>query len=157
MADSLRLQVLKALKAALEQINGPVGGFVYNVTHESMVTLDPTVNLMTVNNVDLPMFVVEPTPDGNRDFHPAMQVRDVFRVNVHARADADEANPMARAQVWEDLAADVERALAANVTLDSLVYDCRCLQPAPFVGVGSPVVIVVIPLEIRFHRTYGAP
>lgn len=155
MADSTRLQILKALQTTLQGMTGT--GYHYPVTVPEQVTIDP-VNVLTVPLIDGPLYVIEPTPEGTRQFWPAMQLVNGFRGTITARFDVtDIADPQARATVWENLAADLETALAVDVTLDGLVYDLRLLEPAPFVGVGSPTVILVQPWEARLHRTYGSP
>lgn len=157
MADSTRLQILKAIQALLQGMTG--AAYHYPTTVADMVTIDPTVNALTHTAVpDQPLYIVEPTPEGTRTFWPAMQLVNEFRGTITVRKDiSDVVDPLARATVWENLAADIEVALSADVTLGGLVYDVRLLEPAPFVGVGSPVVILVQPWEARLHRTYGAP
>jgi hypothetical protein len=83
---------------------------------------------------------------------------EIFRVNIHARHDADATDANAKATVWENLAADLEKALGTpkDVTMGGLTYDTRLLVPLPFVGVGSNVVILVQPVEFRIHRPYGS-
>ena len=149
--------MLKAIQAALRAISG--ASYNYPVAAPASVSLDPTMNMLTATGVDLPLYVVEPDPNGRRDFHPAMQVVDFFRGTITARMDAVESavNPLARAIVWEGLASDIEKALAVDVTLGGLVYDIRLLTPQPLVAVGSEIVVLVQPFEARLHRTYGAP
>lgn len=156
MADSTRLRILKAIQAGLQAIAG--GAYHYPVAAATSVTIDPTVNVLTSVPADLPLYIVEPTPDGDRRFDPAMQLVNKMRGTITGRMDmTDVTDPAGRATVWENMAADIELALSADVTLGGLVYDLRLMEPAPFVGVGSGVVILVQPWEARVHRTYGAP
>ena len=155
MANSRRLSILLALQTALRAILG--ASYHYPVTDPDNVSLDVTMNLMTVSGADVPLYMIEPTPEGDKDFHPGMHMVERFRINIFARYDAAHADAGARAQVWEDLAADIERALTVDVTLGGLVYDTRVLVPQPFVGTGSPIVILVQPIEVRVHREYGVP
>lgn len=129
----------------------------YPVVVSEQVTLDPT-NVLTATLVDGPLYVIEPTPEGSRQFWPAMQLQNGFRGTITGRVDiTDVTDPLARVTAWENLAADLEKALAVDVTLGGLVYDVRLLEPAPYIGVGSPIVMLVQPWEARVHRTYGAP
>jgi hypothetical protein len=156
MADSRRLAVLKAIKAVLEGISG--AGYNYPVAAAQHVSTDPTNLLVAAAPGNSPLYVVEPDPNGRRDFHPAMQVVEFVRGTITGRRDVgDVLDPNARAAAWEGMAADVEKALAADVTLGGLLYDLRLMPPQPFVGVGSPIVMVVVPFEARLHRTYGEP
>jgi hypothetical protein len=156
MADPIRLRVLKAMQAVVRGMT--TTAYHYPVTNPANVTLDPTFNLFLQAGLDLPSFIVEPEPEGARNFFPSMQVQDFMRGTVTARMDvADTVDPAARATVWENLAADLEAAFAIDVTLGGLVYDVRLLTPQPFVGVGSGVVGLIQPWEARMHRTYGEP
>jgi hypothetical protein len=149
------LQVLKAMQAVAQGIVGT--GYHFPLQTAEQVTIDP-VNVLTATMADGPLYVIEPTPEGTRQFWPAMQLQNAFRGTITGRMDvSDIVDPLARATTWEHLAADLEKAFAVDVTLGGLVYDLRLLEPQPFVGVGSPVVILVQPWEARVHRTYGAP
>jgi hypothetical protein len=156
-AKSQRQRIIEALQDALQAIDGVSGLYHYPVAHESQVSIDPTDNVLTVNGADLPFYVIEPTPDGSREFFPAMQLKDEFELNVHARKDCEDGDPVGRVTTWENLVADMEVALTQDVTLGGLVYDVRLGTPRPFVGVGSNIVIVVQPVTVRLHRTYGEP
>lgn len=153
---SKRIQIVDALVAVLRGMTDP-DVYNYPVLTDDAVTTDPTRNLFTENDIDLPAYKVEPTPEGRREYWPANQVVEFFRVNIEARVDAAGADSEARLTAWENLAADLETALAADTTLGGLVYDVRLLTPQPFVQVGSNVVILVQPIETRVHRTFGAP
>lgn len=152
---SVRQRIIEAVRDRLRLIAG--AAYHYPLTHASQVSIDPTDNILTHNGADLPFYVVEPTPDGGREFFPAMQLVDQLDLNVHVRKDADEGDPAARMTVWENLAADIEVALTQDVTLGGLCYDVRLGTPRPFVGVGSGIVMLVQPVSVRLHRTYGEP
>jgi len=155
-ADPKRLAVLDAMATVARGITG--ASYHFPVVNPKSVTLDPTFNVMIATGVDLPLYVIEPEPESQRDFHPAMQIRETMRGTITGRMDvADVVDPRARAAAWEKMAADLEKAYAVDVTLGGLLYDLRLMPPAPFVGVGTDVVMVVVPFEARFHRTYGEP
>ena len=144
------------MKVVAQGITG--AAYHFPVTNPKSVTLDPTFNVMVAPGVDLPLYVIEPDPDSGREFYPAMQIRDVMTGTITGRMDVgDVIDPDARANAWEKMAADLEKAYAVDVTLAGLVYDLRLKTPAPFVGVGTDVVMVVVPWEARMHRTYGEP
>ena len=156
-AKSQRQRIIEALQTKLRAIDAASGLYHYPVAHASQVSIDPTDNVLTVNGAELPFYVIEPTPDGSREFYPAMQIVDQVEFNVQCRKDCEDADPAARATTWENLIADVEVALTQDVTLGGLVYDVRLGTPRPFVGVGSNIVVVVQPVTVRLHRTYGEP
>lgn len=156
MADNpRRKQIIEALATRLRAITG--AEYHYPVSHESQVTVDPTVNLMTSDGYDLPLYQIEPTPDGTKEYYPADQMREFFELNIHSRYDAKDADAAARMTVWENLAHDIEKAVNVDYTFGGLVYDARLGVPRPFVGVGSNMVILIQPISMRLHRTYGAP
>lgn len=152
---SQRKQIIEALATRLRAISG--AEYHYPVSHESQVSIDPTDNLLTADGYDLPMYLIEPTPDGQRTFYPADQLVEWFELNIHARYDAADADAAARMAVWENLAHDIEKAVTTDYTFGGLVYDARLGVPRPFVGVGSNIVILIQPVSMRFHRTYGTP
>jgi hypothetical protein len=152
---SIRQRIIEAVQEALQGITG--SEFHYPVADASQVSVDPTDNVLTINGADLPFYIVEPTPDGSRTFYPAMQMVSEFELNIHARYDAETADKAAKMTVWENLAHDIEKKLAEDVTLGGLCYDVRVGEPRPFVGVGSNIVVLIQPVTIRLHRTYGEP
>jgi hypothetical protein len=157
MADSTRLRILKNVRTTL-QANTVAGGYNYTVAAGS-VSLDPTVNLMTINGVDLPFIVIEATPDGNIQYFPSEQKYEIFRLNLIARVDAINGalDPTARADAWEKMIADFEKALTVDHTRGGNAVDTRLGTPAPFVGVGSPICVIVQPVDVKFYRRYGDP
>lgn len=156
VADSVRLSVLKNLQTTLQ---GMSDANVYNfpVANAAQVTLDPTTQILTKGFPDLPFYIIEPTPDGDREFYQAEQIVENFRVNIIGRYDADSDDPITKAETWERIAADLETALEADMTRNGLACDTRCLTPQPFTGVGSNVVIVLQPVVIKIYRQYGRP
>jgi hypothetical protein len=153
MADSNRLAVLKDIQTALRAIGA---GYNYPVASASQVTLDPTVNLITGAGLpDLPAYVVEPTPNGSKEYYPAEQLKEEFVVNVLGRMDADPADPTSKATTWENMAADIEKALELDTTRSGHACDTRLLVPQPFTGVGSNIVIIVQPVRVTMYRKYA--
>lgn len=153
---SKRRRIIDAILAVLRGMTDE-SVYHYPVTTPEAVTADPAVNPLTEDNVDLPFYKVEPTPEGRREFFPAMQLVENFRLNIMARYDADTSDPLSRMVVWENLAADLEVALAVDITLGGLAYDVRVLEPQPVIVVGSATVVLMQPIEVRYHRTYGVP
>lgn len=154
MADSKRLAIIKNIQAALQAIS-VASGYNYTVPAASVV-YDPAVNLLGMNGADLPFMVIEATPDGGKDYYPAEQLREIFRVNIYARIDVDSSDPTARATGWERLAQDIEKALTQDLTRGGNAVDTRLGVPSPFIGVGSNIVILLQPVEIRIYRSYGS-
>jgi hypothetical protein len=154
--DSVRLKVQKNLQTTLQGMTD-AAVYHYPVNSPSQVSLDPTVNLLTKGGPDLPFYLIEVTPDGNREFFPSEQIVDVLTVNIIGRYDGASDDPTSKVTVWENLAADLEVALEADMTRAGLASDTRCMTPQPFTGVGSNIVIVVVPVQIKIYRQYGRP
>ena len=157
MADSLRLRVLKAMRARLGTI---VAGADYHYTWaDASVSIDPTTNLLTgVVAGEGPFATVEPLPEGQREYFPADEIKEFYRGTVTVRHDiANVLDPLARMTVVENLIADIERAVAEDYSLGGLVIDTRLGVPQPIVGIGSSMVLVVQPFECRWRREYGVP
>jgi hypothetical protein len=152
MADSARLAAVKALKARLQSIGV---GFHYPIANAKQVTTDPTVNLITGAGLpDLPVYTIDVSPDGNKDYFPGEQLKEELIVNVCGRMDADASDNESKLAVWENMVADLEKVITPDVTLGGLVCDTRLLVPAPFVGVGTNIVIVFQPVRMTIYRAY---
>lgn len=154
MADSNRLTIIKFYQAKLQAMT-VAGGYHWNVVAAS-VNIDPTVNPLTVNGIDVPYFSIEPTPTGRKDYYPANQLRELLRVNIIARMDADGVDPGSRLDTIEKLGQDMEKALTVDITCGGAAVDVRLGVMQPVVVVGSNIVLVIQPVEARLHRSYGA-
>jgi hypothetical protein len=155
-SKSVRSLVLDNLQATLQ---GMTDGNLYHypVASASQVSIDPTVNVLTRGFPDLPFYVIEPTPEGDRQFFQSEQIKETFIVNITGRYDGDAADPTSKKEIWENLAADLEVALEADMTRGGHACDTRCMTPQPFTGVGSNVVIIVQPVAMTIYRRYGVP
>ena len=109
-----------------------------------------------------PFFLVQPVPEGRLEFlERSSGVREIFPIAILAVADAgnsDSADPFRKAKVWEDLIADIERAMVADVSCGGLATDVRLRAPRPMAGFGSDTTVIVEQIaEIRLYRQYGQP
>lgn len=154
-AKSQRLQIVEAIRTKLQAISG--GNYHYPLVDGSQVTVDPGLHILGEITSDLPVYVIETTPEGTKLYQPMEQLLEIFVINIHARYDADPIDPSSKLAVLENLKADMERALTVDITLGGLAVDVRLQTAADFVGMGSPVVIVTQPVEIRLYRQYGVP
>jgi hypothetical protein len=121
------------------------------------VTIDARVSLLT-EPVGKPYALVLAVPDGGeRRYLGANQIRDVLAYEVQMVDEADAVSGVAGITRAEQLAADVEAAIVADISLGGLVVDVKLQPPQVFVGVGSGLVLVVQPLLVTHHREYGVP
>src|SRR5919198_6639264 len=153
LMDPARMKAFNALKAAFQAMSGPA--FHFPIASPKQIVDDPAVNLITGAGLpDLPVYVLEVSPDGAKDYYPGEQLKEEFIVNVSGRMDADSANPSAKMTTWEYMHADLETALTPDVTLGGTVVATRLLVPAPFVGVGTNIVILFQPVKMTIYRAY---
>lgn len=151
--DPRRLRVLKNLQTTLQGMTDPAD-YHFPVTHPSQVSLDPTLGLITGQAGSDRLIVIEPSPDGGKEYYPAEQLTEDFTVNIASRAAADAANPVARAEAWERLIADLEKRLTLDLERGGLACDTRLLAAQPFMAVGSNLVGVVQPVVMKIYRAY---
>ncbi len=153
-AKSARQKAVEALQARFQGMTD-ANLYHYPVGSAQQVTTNPTVNLITGAGLpDLPVYTLDVSPDGAKDYFPAEQLKEELIVNVCGRYDADAADLEARLAVWENMVADLETAVCTDVTLGGLVCDTRLLVAAPFVGVGTNIVIVLQPIRMTIYRAY---
>lgn len=150
----LRYEILTRIADRLRAIQKPA----YHATFlPDAVSIDARVSLLT-EPVAKPFALVTAVPDGGeRRYLGANQIRDVLAYEVQMVDDADPLSGTDGIARAEALAADVEAAMVADISLGGLVVDVKCQPPQVFVGVGSGVVLVVLPLLVTTHRTYGEP
>lgn len=157
MAHSQRLAALLALQSALQGIS-VAGGYNYTVKAASVV-LDP-VSLETVNSTELPFFCFGGPEPLDRAWEAARRVKDKIKITLFARVDAPGTDLSRKTTAFENLVADIEKAIGANIHLGGVALDTRMGQPdAPAMGLGQTnIVILQAPIDIWLQqRVYGAP
>lgn len=125
----------------------------YPVLDAAEVTLDPTVNPITGIAGTDQLLIVEPAP-GSKTYFPGEQLLEEFIVNLTRRIEADPTVARSKADAWEYVAADLEKCLTADLTRGGFACDTRLLSPAPFVGVGTNIVILFQPVRMTIYRAY---
>jgi hypothetical protein len=151
---SARQKAVDALQARFQGMTD-ANLYHYPVAASGQVTANPTLSLLTgVGLPDLPVYQLEVSPDGSKEYYPGEQLKEELFVNVYGRMDGDSADQEGRMAVWENMVADLETAICLDVTLGGLVCDTRLLEPAPFVGVGTNIVIVSAAVRMTIYRAY---
>lgn len=118
---------------------------------------DPTTNLMSEPNDRRTVYLVEPQPEGTLDYFPANEIRHDFRMTVYGRKHCNMSDPFSRMRTWEGMHAFIEKAVYRNKTLNGTVVDVRVMESAPMIAVGSPLVLVMVPIMASYFRRYGRP
>jgi hypothetical protein len=122
---------------------------------------DPAA-LGAANVTDLPVIlVVDPKLD--RSFDPSGRCRDVLTFDLYMRADVVAADTSAKLDLWTQMVADIETALAGTddrLQRNGLALDTRLESvDAPGMALASTrAVLLRQPVSIRLQpRTYGQP
>jgi hypothetical protein len=153
---SKRGQVLEDLCEAIRDIR-VANGYHFDFAEGSVLT-DP-VNLLSIEQARRPLCQVEPSPTGSREFEPANQLKEFFRVLLTVVFDAeDSGQPDRKTAAAETMLADLEHALTRDVERGGVCSDTRVLVPEILASLGrDSTVIVVQEIECRIHREHGAP
>jgi hypothetical protein len=159
------LQIVLNMQLALQAISTANGYF--NDIKPTSVAIDP-VALMTVPVTEVPYLVVghlvEPIARSFQTSRP-VAIRDTYRITIEARVDAPGFDTARKLTAIYQFAADVEKALLADLngpgsglTRNFLAMDTRVQIPVPHVGLANEnVCYVEIPVEILMQRQYGQP
>lgn len=157
MADSQRLSALKGLQTRMRAIS-VADGYHYTVKSTS-VALD-RIDLATVSPTALPFFCIfSPTPSARKK-EAARRVQEIVTVTIYARVDANGTSDDRKTIAAENLIADIEMALAADLNLGGVAVDVWMGSPAESaIALGNDNAIgLEIPVEVRLQsRVYGAP
>lgn len=150
------LLALRRLRAVLQGINGSAGGYTYTIKPAS-VRLDP-LNLLDTHETARPLVALELTDGGERTFQPADMLEDERLVIISALLDVPGQRADRRITAGLRLAADLERAIASDLTLGGLAVSVRARQPEVLMAhQTSAAVIVQMPVILQLYRPYGRP
>lgn len=157
MPNPLTHDVLLNLQTTLQAIS-VAGGYHFDVDDDA-VSLDPDkhIELLTGSSLRAPFYIIEAPPGRRFDYHPANQLRQVLTVNVTGAHEATPLQPQTKLLRYEQLCADVERAVAVDHTRGGLATDTRVMDQQMGVIVGGQRVLAIIELEVRLYRTFGSP
>jgi hypothetical protein len=159
-APTVRDRILDALANNLRSMT-VAGGYTWDVKPSS-VRRDEE-NILIAPAADLPIFLVQSTERGAFSFEPANQLKETYYAAITARVDVmagDGGYPHAeKSRAQENLIGDIERALAIDNSLGGLpISDVR---PEKAVPLQSPwpglMVVVIVPVLIWVHRSFGQP
>jgi hypothetical protein len=154
--DTRRGKVIAALAERVRAMT-TAAGYHWTVKPTS-VRVDPE-NILLVPEPELPAFQVEISPANAREFLPANELEDTFRVLITGRAVASGLAPNRKTVAGENLIGDLERVLAEDITLGGRLFDLRIVAADPVLaGFGTDNnVIVMVEVECSLHRQHGQP
>lgn len=157
MPDPIEYQVIRNLQQALQAIS-VAGGYHFDV-QGTAVKLDPNHKIEDLVAPDgpRPFVLLDLTPPERWDYQPASQVRLALPLTIHWVSDSVPTADESKMQTYLKGCADVEQALAVDVTRGGLAVDTRIVRRTLDSSVDGSQVWALIDTEINLHRTYGRP
>lgn len=157
MPEPIDFQIVQSVQQALQAI-AVAAGYHYDVV-ATAVKLDPNqaVEELVAPDGPRPFVLIELPPFPPPEYHPAMQIRKVLPLTIHWVSDSTPTDDTSRLKTFCRGLADVERAIAVDVTRGGLAYDTRIGQQSLDMSVGGAQVWAVTEVQVLIHRTYGAP
>ena len=160
MPEPIEFRIMQSLQTALKSIN-TVNGY-HHTVNGFAVKLDPdhkVEDLIGGANDPIgpprPFIVLAPLPM-EFNYEPANQLLMRMPFMIHAFHDSDPTDDNAKLATYHRLCADVETALAADITRGGLATDTIILTQQMRDHDGQ-FVEAQIPGQVRYRRTYGAP
>lgn len=154
--EPIEFQIVQHLQAALLAMT-VAGGYHYTMA-ASAVKLDPNSDIesLIAPNGPRPFSIIE-LGKQVREYQPSEQVRLVIPLVIHWVSDSSPTDDASRMQTFFRGVADVERAIAADVTRGGLAVDTRIVSPTFDTSSDGAQVWAQIDTEITIYRTYGVP
>lgn len=155
MAESIEFQIVKDLQAALLGI-AIAAGF-HSDLQALAVKLDPDQNVEDLIGAEAkrPFVILELTPD-EFTYQPALVTTITMPLTIHVVSDFDPTDDDSFLRTYLRGCADVEQAIAADVSRGGLAVDTRILS-REFQKFEAAQVWAMVKTEVRVRRRYGAP
>ena len=153
--EPLELRIAQNLQTALRSIS--VANGYHHDFAELAVKLDPNQDVESlIGDEKLRPFLILELPPDAYEYFPAKQIRLLMPFVIHAINNTDPTEDDSKLTNYLRLCADVETAIAVDITRGALVTDTRILEREMHEFDGQQVWAMVKG-EIRVHRTYGEP
>jgi len=154
-ADPVEFRIVEHLQAALLAIS-VAGGYHHDVAAFA-VKLDPNhdVESLIGATAKRPFAILALDPD-TFSYSPSMMVRIAMPATVHFVNDSDPTDDASWIEEYFTLCADVERAVAQDITRGGLAIDTRIVQ-REYRSFQGQQVWAQVKLDIGVRRTYGSP
>jgi hypothetical protein len=155
VAEPIEFLVVKNLQTALQAI-AVANGYHYDLAALS-VKLDPNQDVETLLGAEKkrPFVLLELTPD-EFEYSPANLVTVRMPATIHAVNDSDTSADDSWLQTYLRLCADVERAIAGDISRGGRAIDTR-ITSRDFRTFGGSQVWAIVNTRISVRRTYGSP
>jgi hypothetical protein len=154
--EPIDYRIVKNLQAALLAIS-TTAGYHYDVAALA-VKLDPNHDAESLIAPDGPRpFILLELGKERWEYFPAFQVRITVPVTVHWVSESVPTDDDSRMQTYLRGCADVERAIAVDISRGGLATDHRINGRTLDLAVDGAQVWAMVETEVRINRTYGAP
>ena len=156
MSDPILYTIIRNLQAALGAMT-VAGGYYYAVA-VAVVKLDPNhkVEDLIAPDGPRPFIVLEVKPEA-WNYLPANEVRLVVPMTVYWIGASTPTVDESRLLVFTRGCADVERAIAVDITRGGLPVDTRIVKCTKEPSTEAAQVWAMVDIEVRLYRTFGAP
>jgi hypothetical protein len=152
----IEFRIITNLQTALQAI-AIAGGYHYTVV-AAAVKLDPNAaaQVLVAPSGPRPFMLIEVRPE-TWEYSPANQLKLFMALTVHWVKEADQTADANLLETYLNGCADVERAIAVDISRGQLATDTRIVKREMDLTQDGAQVWARIDLEIRVHRTYGQP
>lgn len=162
MAEPSEFLIVQNLQAALQAISTLTGSH-YSVA-STAVKLDPNANIEAMLRPSefgepprvWPMVLIELKPDA-WEYDPANRVKLTLPMTIHWVSESVPTDDKSLLQTFLRGCADVERAIAADITRGGAAYDTRITGRTLDLSLAGSRVWAQIETEIRLRRDFGTP
>ena len=153
--EPIEYRIVQNLQAALLAIT-VAGGYHYDVAALAVkMDANHAVTDLIGDSALRPFYILEVAPDA-LVYQPSNRVRVEMPVQIHAIHDSDVTVDEDWVKVYYRLCADIEKAIAVDITRGALATDTR-VQTREFQTFNGAQVWATVKAEIRVPRLYGAP
>ena len=156
MPEPIEYRIVRNLQEALKTIT-EAGGYHYTV-EGTAVKLDPNheVDALIASGGPRP-FVLLAIGDERWDFFPGLQIRLIIPVAIYWVGDFDPSLDESMLQTYFRGCADVERAIAIDVSRGGLAVDTRIVKRTLDRSIDGTQVWALVDTEVWITRAYGQP
>ena len=156
MPEPISFRIVQDLQTALRAI-AIADGYFYDVESVA-VKLDPNsaISAIQAPNAPRPLLLIQVDPE-RREYQPANEVRMVLPVVINWVSESDATDDDSRMQTFFRGCADVEQAIAQDLSRGGLVIDTRIVRCINNDDIDGSQVWAQIEIEMPLFRQYGRP
>ncbi|MDP1570342.1 MAG: hypothetical protein Q8L86_10085 [Vicinamibacterales bacterium] len=149
-------RVVRSLQSAIAAI--AAGSTYWHTVASTAVKLDPNhkVEELIAPDGPRPFVLIDVQPE-RWSYPQSGQARLVMPITLHWIGESDRTVDESRDEVFFKACADLEAAIAVDVTRGGLAVDTRIVRRTLDDGMDGGQVWAIVETEVALHRTYGRP